>query len=314
MALIGYCFGGSVALSHALSSQTGADAAITFNGGIGSVSKDLNATVNSKVLILSGGKDTSDSTADMKAMEEALNRGDNLWQISRYSHVEHGFTNFHEMAYNAHVDARSWYACITFIQEVFGEVVLVADVPEGIAGTSVEYTDVADNTSLVGFLSFPLVTEEDTKVPAVIIVHDLDGIGEYEQKRAQMLNEMGYVAFAADVYGTVLKDATDFANLTQAFGLLNYYRDDIDMFVGRIKAAVELVAADPKVDAERIVLIGYCFGGTGVINYALTGESGAKAIVRYVVYFVCMYVFHFNFHFIVHNVLYLNSSQTSVCL
>ena len=62
MALIGYCFGGSVALSHALSGQTCADAAIAFHGGIGSVTKDLNTTVNTK-LTSTQDEDTSKKTS-----------------------------------------------------------------------------------------------------------------------------------------------------------------------------------------------------------------------------------------------------------
>ena len=57
VALIGYCFGGSGTLNYALSGQTGADAAVAFHGGLGSVAVELNATVNAQVLIVSGGED-----------------------------------------------------------------------------------------------------------------------------------------------------------------------------------------------------------------------------------------------------------------
>ena len=221
-----------------------------------------------------------DSTADIKAMETAFDNGGNLWEIARYSDVEHGFTDFLSPGrYNEYVDERSWSSCMTFIQEVFEEIQLAPSIPGELSGTTVNYTDPVDGSALVGYVSVPADAMEGT-TPAVVIIHNADGIDDYEKTRATMLNEMGYVGFAADIYGP-MKDEVDMSNRTQLFGMLNFYRDDIDLFVQRINAAVMETANHPMVDPDKIAIIGYCFGGTGVINYAMTGESDARAIVSY---------------------------------
>ena len=213
-------------------------------------------------------------------MEAAFNNGGNLWEIVRYSDVEHGFTNFLSPdRYNEYVDKRSWSSCMTFLQKVFEEIKLAPSIPAALSGTTLDYTDPVDGSALVGYVSIPDDAMEGA-TPAVVILHNADGIDDYEKTRAQMLNDMGYVGLAADIYGP-MKDEVDITNRTELFGMLNFYRDDIDLFVQRINAAVMAAANHPMVDPDKIAIIGYCFGGTGVINYAMTGESDAKAIASF---------------------------------
>jgi dienelactone hydrolase len=85
-----------------------------------------------------------------------------------------------------------------------------------------------------------------------------------------MLARLGYTAFAVDVYGhdadgTAIRPTGDAAGAEAG----KYY-GDTDLLRARIRAAYETAVADPRVDAERIAIIGYCFGGHGALEFART--------------------------------------------
>lgn len=293
--IAGYCFGGSIVLHYALSGQEGALAAIAYHGGIGSVRKDLNTTIDTSILIFSGGEDFADSTASIMAMEDALDVAGGTWEIDRYSGVLHSFTDFTlevpipELAeYNEHVDMRTWESTGRFLEEVFSGEELQADLPDGSmplwVDEQISYSDPVDGTALNGFVSSPsaIAADEDGNVellPAVVIVHDASGIDSMEMTRAHMLTQLGYVGFAADIYGS--DHGYDLTNRTERFALLGSIRSDVPLFVRRIKAAVTAAKSHPRVDPTKIAAIGYCFGGTGVINYAVTGQDDVRAVVSF---------------------------------
>jgi dienelactone hydrolase len=108
---------------------------------------------------------------------------------------------------------------------------------------------------------------------------DWDGVNEYEQVRATMIaQEWGYVGFAADIYGV---DPQFVANMTERGQLATFYRSNPDIFGDRIRAAIDYVKAHPKVDPEKIAVFGYCFGGTGVLQYGLYGNDDVNSIVSF---------------------------------
>jgi dienelactone hydrolase len=89
--------------------------------------------------------------------------------------------------------------------------------------------------------------------------------------------DFGYIGFAADIFG-------DVPDLEQSGPqLASTYRDDPVLFAARISAAVDTVRKLDQVDASNIAIIGYCFGGTGVLIYAMLGINGdgVKAIVSF---------------------------------
>jgi dienelactone hydrolase len=100
----------------------------------------------------------------------------------------------------------------------------------------------------------------------------------YEMERATLLAELGYVGFAADIYGADLQ-----ANLTidERVQLAGLYRGNVTLFVQRISRAIELVKTFDFVDTSNIAVIGYCFGGTGVIQLAFSGNVDVKAVVSF---------------------------------
>ena len=104
--------------------------------------------------------------------------------------------------------------------------------------------------------------------PLVLLVHDWDGLTDYEGRRAAMLAELGYAVFAADLFGAGVRPETieEKQRLTGAL-----YADREKMrrrLYGALDAAEELGA-----DTDNVVAIGYCFGGTCVLELARSGVS-----------------------------------------
>ncbi|HBG99083.1 MAG TPA: dienelactone hydrolase [Rhodobacteraceae bacterium] len=102
----------------------------------------------------------------------------------------------------------------------------------------------------------------------VLIIHDWDGLGDYEMRRAEMLAAMGYTAVAADLYGKDVEPTTtdEYRALT---GALYGDRDEFrTRLMGSLMAARALDGA-----TEEVVAIGYCFGGAAVLEMARAGAD-----------------------------------------
>lgn len=105
------------------------------------------------------------------------------------------------------------------------------------------------------------------QVPGVLVVHEAGGLADNTKMRASMLGELGYVAFAMDLFG-----ATDLP-MDQARLLVQQLRADLPTFRGRVRAALEVLRDHPHVDPARLAGIGYCFGGTAVLELARDGAD-----------------------------------------
>ncbi|HEY5995555.1 MAG TPA: dienelactone hydrolase family protein, partial [Candidatus Deferrimicrobiaceae bacterium] len=105
------------------------------------------------------------------------------------------------------------------------------------------------------------------KRPAVLVVHEWWGRNAYVERRARQLAELGYVAFAVDMYGKgiVTEDAK------RAGELSGQFKNDPALGRARIAKALEVLKGVPLADANRIAAIGYCFGGTTVLELARSG-------------------------------------------
>ncbi len=124
----------------------------------------------------------------------------------------------------------------------------------------VEYRE--GDTVLEGFLAEPKTVTKNT--PAIVVVHEWMGLGDYAKMRARMLAELGYVAFAADIYGKGVR-AKD---MDEAGKLATRYKSDRPLMRKRILAAIETASKLPNVDSKRIAVMGYCFGGTVALEAA----------------------------------------------
>lgn len=120
----------------------------------------------------------------------------------------------------------------------------------------------AGDAKCQGYLAYD--SAKSGKRPAVLIVHDWNSIDKYEQGRAVQLAKLGYVAFCADIYGKGVRPTTRQENAAQA----GKYKGDRKLFRERLQAALDFLKKDPNVDPNKIVAIGYCFGGTGVLEMA----------------------------------------------
>lgn len=105
--------------------------------------------------------------------------------------------------------------------------------------------------------------------PVVIVIHDWNGIGEYEKRRVQMLAEQGYAAFAIDLYGQGVRPETTEESRAESSKL---YSDRTTMRK-RLFAGVQQAQNLPQISASGVVAIGYCFGGAAVLELARAGAD-----------------------------------------
>jgi len=273
--MIGYCFGGTLAITYGVTGLDEVVAIASYHGGLSTV-PDSGPEIKPKMLILSGGDD--DASSDIVDLEATFNAGNATWEITRYSNLEHSFTKFDSSAYNAWADNRSWVSMHGFMNESFGLIEYDGMEPNASNVVSVNYTDV-DGTELRGYLALPEADKLVTPAPVVIVLPDWDGVNEYEQLRATMLADYGYIGFAADIYGKDLQEGLSF---TQTVSLSTTYSGNLTLYVQRIQRAIELMNGTiPEADPENIAIIGYCFGGNGAIIYAFSGRDDVKIVVPF---------------------------------
>jgi len=105
--------------------------------------------------------------------------------------------------------------------------------------------------------------------PAVLVVYEWWGLNDYVKRRANQLAELGYIAFAADIYGNgfVTKDQQEAGRLAGRF------RGDRRLLRDRAAAGLQVLKEQPLADKKRIAAIGYCFGGTTVLELARSGAE-----------------------------------------
>jgi dienelactone hydrolase len=130
-----------------------------------------------------------------------------------------------------------------------------------------------DGTELEGYIARDTAVGE--RRAAVLLVHDWTGVGANVQMRAHMLARLGYVALAADIYGAGVRPTGDAASAEA-----NTYYADLPLLRSRVRAGFDALAAQHDVDPDRIVVAGYCFGGTAALEFARTGAP-ARGIVSF---------------------------------
>lgn len=135
---------------------------------------------------------------------------------------------------------------------------------------TVEYRQ--DGTDMRGFLAYDDALPG--KRPGVLVVHEWWGLNDFAQARAEKLAGLGYVALAADMYGDgqTTKDREEAARLAGAL------RGRPELFRARVRAALQTLAVDPRVDPKRLAAIGFCFGGTAVLELAYAGADLAGVV------------------------------------
>jgi len=135
---------------------------------------------------------------------------------------------------------------------------------------TVEYKE--GDATLEGFVAYDDATQGQR--PGILVVHQWMGLTDYEKKRAEMLAQLGYVAFCADIYGKGVRPKS-----TQEAGpLAGKYKGDRQLLRARVNAALATLRQQAQVDQKRVAAIGYCFGGTTVIELARSGAEVAGVV------------------------------------
>lgn len=141
-----------------------------------------------------------------------------------------------------------------------------------VRGEAVDYK--AGDTVLKGYIAWDDAVKG--KRPGVLVVHEWWGHNEYARMRARMLAELGYTALALDMYG----DGHQAHHPDDAGKFAGELRKNLALASQRFDAALAVLKKHPTVDPTRIAAIGYCFGGSIVLEMARRGEP-LKGVVSF---------------------------------
>jgi carboxymethylenebutenolidase len=154
------------------------------------------------------------------------------------------------------------------------------------AGVDLENRTVNYFDEAKGYLVYPITSNENKSninnkndtFPAVIMIHENKGLNDNIKNMANLLARNGYVVLAVDLFkGEVTTDRNRSSELTQ------YVRDNQDIATANLKSAVKYVSSLPNVNAEKIVSLGWCFGGAQSLQLALNSQDHplAATIIYY---------------------------------
>lgn len=107
------------------------------------------------------------------------------------------------------------------------------------------------------------------KRPGVLVVHEWWGLNDYAKQRARMLAELGYVAFAVDMYGP----GKVTAHPEEAGAWSKEISSNQAAWQQRALAGLAELRKHPRVDPASVAAVGYCFGGSTVMQMAYTGAD-----------------------------------------
>jgi dienelactone hydrolase len=114
------------------------------------------------------------------------------------------------------------------------------------------------------------------KRPGILVAHQWKGLTDYEKMRAELLAQSGYVALCSDVYAKGVRAD----NPQDAAALAGKYKSDRPLLRARMTAALDFLRKQERVNSQQIAAIGYCFGGTTVLELARSGAD-VKGIVSF---------------------------------
>lgn len=144
--------------------------------------------------------------------------------------------------------------------------VITASLHAEVRTQTIEYSD--GDVTLEGFVAWDSSAETGDR-PGVLVVHQWMGLTDYERRRCRQLAELGYVAFALDIYG---KDRRP-TDRQQAAERADIYKQDRELYRRRLTLGLQQLRKQDDVADDQIAAIGYCFGGTGVLELARSGAE-----------------------------------------
>lgn len=128
-----------------------------------------------------------------------------------------------------------------------------------------------NDQELHGFLA---VSTQKTKVPVIIILHDWSGLNDFAKDVAKRMAELGYMGFAADLYG----NGTTGNTIEEKQALMKPLISDRGFLQQRLLATLNAVKQLPMVNSEKIIVMGFCFGGLCALDLARSGAQITGAV------------------------------------
>ena len=110
------------------------------------------------------------------------------------------------------------------------------------------------------------------RAPGVLVVHEGGGMTGHPKERARMLAELGYVAFACDMFGVPI------TSIEQARATYMALVNDVPQWRKRALKGLDIVRSHASVDPKRLAAIGFCFGGMTVLEIARSGADVACVV------------------------------------
>ena len=124
---------------------------------------------------------------------------------------------------------------------------------------------------------FAVWDDGGTKRPGILVFPEWNGVGEYTQKRAKMLGELGFNAFVVDVYGKGIRPNTP--ETCQAE--MMKYATNRPLLRARARRGLDELRKVANTDLSRLAAIGYCFGGMTVLEMARDGQNDLLGVVSF---------------------------------
>lgn len=148
--------------------------------------------------------------------------------------------------------------------------ILLSMNPAQASGKTIKYSQ--DKLNFEG-LFFPAAKKN---APGIVILHNWLGVTAETEKQALRFQKLGYNVFAADLFGAGVRPS----NPQDAGALTSKYKADRKLLRERVSLAIKELSHQPGVDASKMAVIGYCFGGTAAIEAGRSGEN-LKAIISF---------------------------------
>ena len=135
-------------------------------------------------------------------------------------------------------------------------------------------TYIADGVTMKGFIAYD--SDMKGKRPAILVVPEWWGLNDYPKNRARQLASLGYIAMAVDMYG----NGKIAADPKEAQALAGTFYQNPQLGKTRLDAAIKKIKEYQQTDPANLAAIGYCFGGSVVLNSAKLG-SDLKGVVSF---------------------------------
>jgi dienelactone hydrolase len=129
------------------------------------------------------------------------------------------------------------------------------------------------DTVLEGYLAYDDAIAG--KRPGILAVQTWTGVGDFIRGRVEALAKMGYVAFAPDIYGKGVRPKPP----KESGETMAIYMKDRPLLRARVRAGYDILKGHALADTSKLAAIGYCFGGTTVLELARSGAELAGTVV-----------------------------------